>query len=77
MSYLTEETGKNSSLRVMFIAGMAWAMLLGTLVLWMGYKLTWEPNAIIAVFTSIFLSSSGVFTGMKLAQKPMESKKKE
>jgi high-affinity Fe2+/Pb2+ permease len=77
MSYLKEDNGKSSSMRTMFIGGMIWSMLIGSTVLFMGYKLNWEPNSIIAVFTAVFLSSSGVFTGAKLAQKPMEDKKKE
>jgi len=77
MSYLKEDNGKSSALRAVFVGGMIWSMFLGTVIIFAGLRLRWEPSTIIAVFTGVFLSSAGVFTGLKLAQKPMEAKKKE
>lgn len=69
MSYLTEENGHKSSNRLMFVIGLIWAMAFTTI---MAISQKWEAGAIIAVFTSL----SGVFVGLKLGQKPMESKNK-
>jgi hypothetical protein len=69
MSYLKEDSGKNSASRVVFIVGMLWSMLVSTVLT---ITMDWEAGEFIAVFTA----TSAVFVGLKLGQKPLESKKK-
>ena len=70
MSYLKEDNGKFSSMRAMFVIGLLWSMAISTLMtLW----LEWQSGEFIAVF----LATSGVFTGSKLAQKALEDKQKK
>jgi uncharacterized membrane protein len=64
---LQEENGGFSSNRLIFVIGMIWAMSVSTI---MTIIFKWSPGEFIAVFTS----NSAVFVGLKLGQKPMESK---
>lgn len=67
LDFLKEENGQVSSTRVLFFIGMVWAMTTSTV---MACMMSWTAGEFIAVFTA----TSGVFVGLKLGQKPMESK---
>ena len=67
--FLKEENGQYSSTRVLVFIGMVWAMVTSTT---MAFVMKWTAGEFIAVFTA----TSGMFTGLKLAQKPMETKPK-
>jgi hypothetical protein len=69
MSYLKEENGQSSSMRIMFVIGLAWSMLVSTALT---YSMQWTAGEFIAVFTA----TSGIFTGAKIAQKSLETKNK-
>ena len=69
MGFLKENNGQRSSTRVMFVIGMIWAMVMSTV---MTFLMDWTAGEFIAVFSA----QSGVFVGLKLGQKPMESKTK-
>ena len=62
-----EANGTNSSARVIFVIGMAWAMAFTTAG---AFALAWSPGSIVAVFGAL----SGVFVGLKLGQKAQEAK---
>lgn len=66
MSYL-KEGDKLSSMRLMFVIGLIWSMIVSTgMTVW----LDWGSGE----FVAVFLATSGVFTGSKIAQKAMEKK---
>ena len=67
--FFQEDTGAKSSARLIFAIGMVWAMAITTV---MSIVMEWSPGELIAVFTS----TSAVFVGLKLGQKPMEGKNK-
>lgn len=70
MNDLLKETGGgSSSTRLMFIIGLAWAMISSSLFT---YIMEWSSTE----FISTFIGTSGVFVGLKLGQKPMEKNKK-
>lgn len=64
MKYFEEPTGKSIT-RVMFVIGVVWSMLVTTILT---ISMDWSAGEFIAVFTA----TSGIFIGLKLAQKPME-----
>lgn len=68
MSYLKENNGQHSSMRLMFVIGMIWAMVTSSLFT---FVFKWTAAEFILVFTTI----SGTFIGMKLGQKGIEKKK--
>jgi hypothetical protein len=66
--FFQEENGTKSSARLVFLGGMIWSVLFTTAGT---FILKWTPGELIAVFSA----ASAVFIGLKLGQKPMESKK--
>ena len=73
MSRLTElieeDNGRLSSMRLIFIIGTIWNMVITSIFLMAGHSAT---EAIV-----FFSAVEGVFAGTKLAQKPMEKGKKD
>ena len=67
--FLEEAPGVKSSNRLIFVAGVLWSMAVSTAMLLI-FK--WTAGEFIAVFTS----TSAVFFGAKLIQKPMENENK-
>ncbi len=65
--YLREADGRLSSSRLIFVIGSIWNMALCTYLVFHGI----EAGALVATFSAL----QGVFVGLKLGQKPMESKK--
>jgi hypothetical protein len=65
VGFLEEKPGVKSSNRLIFIVGVIWSMVVSTVML-LVFK--WTAGEFIAVFTS----TSAVFFGGKLIQKPME-----
>ena len=63
---LSEDSGKRSMTRVVFLIGSIWAMVLTSYLAVTGT----EPGILIAVFGSL----QGTYVGLKLGQKPMEEK---
>ena len=59
--------GNPSSARVMFVVGLAWAMLMTSLGV---FFLAWTVGESVAFFSA----TSAVFVALKLGQKPMENK---
>ena len=66
MKSLSEDSGKKSMTRVVFLIGSIWAMVLTSYLAVTGT----EPGILIAVFGSL----QGTYVGLKLGQKPMEAK---
>lgn len=67
LGFLKEEGGNFSSTRLVFAIGSVWNMALCTYLVIGGI----EAGALVATFSAL----QGVFVGLKLGQKPMESKK--
>lgn len=70
MSYFKESNGQNSSVRLIFVIGMIWSMLISTVVLF-------ATKCTALEFVTVFTATSGVFIALKLGQKPMEVKTKD
>lgn len=66
-NFLQSASGAYSSARLMFTIGLAWDILMTSIGL---MSLKWPTGEAIAFFTAI----AAVFVGLKLGQKPMESK---
>lgn len=67
VGYTEERPGVKSSIRLMFLGGMFWAMAFTTLG---AFVSKWSSGEVIAVFAGI----SAPFVGLKIAQKPMENR---
>ena len=68
MGFLTEPSGNNSAARLIFVIGSIWTMLLCTY-----FAIFSEITATALVI--MFSAMETVWIGLKLGQKPMESKK--
>jgi hypothetical protein len=63
-------TGQPSSTRVIFVIGIAYAMIFTAL-----YTFLSDPFPEVASIIALFTAMTGIFIGLKLGQKPMEGKK--
>lgn len=62
-------TGQKSSTRIMFVIGLIYAMIFTAC-----YTFISEPMPDVASIIALFTAMSGIFVGLKLGQKPMETK---
>jgi branched-subunit amino acid permease len=69
-NYLHESTGNKSSNRLIFVIGSFWVMIMTT-------GLAFISKAEIPLLIAFYTSIQGVLIGLKLGQKPMESKVNE
>lgn len=67
VGYTEERPGVKSSIRLVFLSGMIWAMIFTSVG---AFVFKWSYGEIIAVFTGI----SAPFIGIKIGQKPMETR---
>ena len=65
---IEDDNGRLSSMRLMFVIGTLWNIMLTSFLLVKGNSVT----EAIAFFSAV----EGVFAGFKLAQKPIETSKK-
>jgi hypothetical protein len=69
IKFFTDESGGQSSTRLIFVIGSVWSMGLTTFLAVRGID--------IPVLIAFFSAVQGVWVGLKLGQKPMERKKNE